>query len=69
MCILCTQNGGETMTELIGPFYIVVRPDITATTITDVNTLFVSNTNYTFEVKLNRIAYRLYTFMHQIIIW
>lgn len=57
------------MTELIGPFYIVVRPDITATTITDVNTLFVSNTNYTFEVKLNRIAYRLYTFMHQIIIW
>ena len=57
------------MTELIGPFYSVVRPDITATTITDVNTLFVSNTNYTFEVKLNKIAYRLYTIMHRIIVW
>ena len=57
------------MIESIGPFYTVVRPDITATTITDVNTLFVSNTNYTFEVKLNEIAYRLYTIIHQIIVW
>jgi len=41
----------ETVIKSFGPFYIVVSSNITNTIITDVNTLFVSITNYTFEVN------------------
>ena len=65
MCIfyvLSPQNG-ETITELFGPFYTIISSNITDTTITDLNTLFVSNTNYTFEV--NETTYTVHMYLYQ----
>jgi len=47
----------ETVIESFGPFYTVISSNITYTIITDEDTLFVSITNYSFEV--NRVVHML----------
>ena len=41
----------ETVIESFGPFYTVISSNITDIILTDADTLFVSITNYSFEVN------------------